>query len=94
MQKNSILGILYQNSPFWIVFGQNGRNRIFFKKALGTFFLRLWVLTNCKVSEKSNERIRRKRFADKQTDEGLMDGSYDDSSTNQLINFIHKIKKG
>ena len=31
------------------------------KKALGTFFSHLQALTNCKVSEKSNERFQRKR---------------------------------
>ena len=36
-------------------FGQFLAN-FFFKKALGTFFLRLQALTNCKVSKKSNER--------------------------------------
>ena len=30
---------------------------IFFKKELGTFFKHLQALTNCKVSEKSNERF-------------------------------------
>ena len=51
------LGILGQNVQFWTVFDQNGQNGNFFKKALGTFFLRLQALTNCKVSEKSNERF-------------------------------------
>ena len=40
----------------------------FFKKALGTFFLPLQALTNCKVSEKSNEGIPRNLVADGQTD--------------------------
>ena len=31
------------------------------KKALGKFFSRLQALTNCKVSEKNNERFPRKR---------------------------------
>ena len=53
------LGILAKNGPFWTVFGQNGRNMIFFKKEFGTFFPPLQALTNCKVSEKSNERISR-----------------------------------
>ena len=34
-----------------------GKTGIFFKKALGTFFSQLQVLTNCKVSEKSNEQF-------------------------------------
>ena len=58
--KTSFLGILGQNGQFWIVFGQNGQNGNFFKKGLGTFFSRLPALTNCKVSEKSNEGIPRK----------------------------------
>ena len=40
------------NGQFWTVFGQNGRNGIFFKKGLGTFFLPFWGLTNCQVSAK------------------------------------------
>ena len=52
---------------FWTVFGQNGQNVIFFKKALGTFLSRLQALTNCKVSEKSNEGIPRKRVAHERT---------------------------
>ena len=48
---------IHPNGQFWTVFGQNGQNRIFFKKALGTFFPPLQALTNCKVSEKSNERF-------------------------------------
>ena len=36
-----------------------GKTGIFFKKALGTYFSQLQALTNCKVSEKSNERILR-----------------------------------
>ena len=48
------------NGQFWTVFGQNGQNRIFFKKALGKFLSRLKALINCKVSEKSNEGIPRK----------------------------------
>ena len=44
MQKT----ILIQNGQFWTVFGQNGQNGNFFKKALEKFL----SLTNCKVSEK------------------------------------------
>ena len=50
------------NGQFWTVFGQNGQNRNFFKKALGTFFSHFHALTNCKVSEKSNERFSRNRI--------------------------------
>ena len=46
-----------------------GETGFFFKKALGTFFLPLQALTNCKVSEKSNEGIPRKRAANGHTDE-------------------------
>ena len=45
------------NGQFWTIFGQNGQNGIFFKKAFGTFFSLLKALINCKVSEKSNERF-------------------------------------
>ena len=38
------------------------------KKALGTFFPPFWVLTNCQVSEKSNERFSRKSGTDERTD--------------------------
>ena len=34
-----------------------GKTGIFFKHVLGTFFSHLQALTNCKVSEKSNERF-------------------------------------
>ena len=37
------------------------------KKALGTFFSHLQALTNCKVSEKSNERFTRKSVTDERT---------------------------
>ena len=57
------------NGQFWTVFGQNLRNRIFFKKVFGTFFLLLKALINCKVSEKSNEGIPRNRVWDERTDE-------------------------
>ena len=46
-----------------------GKTGIFFKKALGTFFSRLQALTNCKVSEKSNERFPRKRVTNERTNE-------------------------
>ena len=39
------------------------------KIALGTFFSHLQALTNCKVSEKSNERFPRKSVTDERTDE-------------------------
>ena len=38
------------------------------KNALETFFSHLEALTNCKVSEKSNERFPRKSLTDERTD--------------------------
>ena len=38
-------------------------------KVFGTFFSHLQALTNCKVSEKSNERFPRKRGTNGRTDE-------------------------
>ena len=38
------------------------------KRALGTFFSRLQAITNCKVLEKSNEGILRKRVTKERTD--------------------------
>ena len=67
-EKPPFLGILVKNDQFWTVFGQNGRNGIFFKKALGKFFPPLQALTNCKNSEKSNERISRYFRTNGQTD--------------------------
>ena len=61
MKKNA------KNLHFWAFwakmanFGQflvkMGKTGFFFKKALETFFSRLQAITNCKVSEKSNERF-------------------------------------
>ena len=46
-----------------------GEMGIFLKKALGTFLSRLQALTNCKVSEKSNERFLRTALrTDERTD--------------------------
>ena len=53
-----------KNLHFWAFwakmanFGQNGQNGYFSKKRLETFS-RLQALTNCKVSEKSNEQFSR-----------------------------------
>ena len=72
-----------------------GETGFFFKKALGTFFPPLQALTNCKVSEKSNERISRKAVADRQTDGRTNEQTYErtrakfkvlsNSSTNQKV---------
>ena len=69
-----------EKPPFLVIFGQKGQIWKFLakmaktvkiiKKALGTFFSHLQALTNCKVSEKSNERFPRKSVPDdKRTDE-------------------------
>ena len=67
-KKPPFLGILVQNGQFWTAFGPNGQNGNFFKKALGTFFSRIQALTNCKVSEKSNERFSSNRVTHACTD--------------------------
>ena len=66
-EKPPFLIILAQNGQFWTVFGQNGQNGNFFKIALGTFFSHLQAVTNCKVSEKSNERFSSNRVTDRRT---------------------------
>ena len=68
-EKPPFLGILGQNAPFWKFLAKMAKTVKIIKKALGTFFSRLKALTNCKVSEKSNEGIPRNRVADKRTDE-------------------------
>ena len=69
---------MQKNLHFWAFwakmanFGQflakMGKTGIFFKKEVGTFFLRLQALTNCKVSEKSNERFSSNRVTYGRTD--------------------------
>ena len=59
------------------------------KKALGTFFSRLQALTNCKVSEKSNERFPRKSVA-----HGRTDGRTDSWSRDQKTFLKKHCKKG
>ena len=51
------------------IFGQNGQKGNFFKKALGKFLSRLQAITNCKVSEKSNERFSSNCVTHARTDE-------------------------
>ena len=68
--KNEILQfffILGQKGQFWTVFGQHGKNGNFFSKKRLEHFLRLQALTNCKVSEKSNERFSRNYVTNAQT---------------------------
>ena len=59
VKKTSVIVHSGPTRPVLTVFGQNGRNGCFFKKVLGTFFPPFWVITNCKVSKKSNEQISR-----------------------------------
>ena len=68
-----------QKPPFWSFLAKKGHFGQFlakmaktvkiFKKALGKFFSHLQALTNCKVSEKSNERFLRKSVAYVRTNE-------------------------
>ena len=68
-EKPPFLGILGQNLQFWTVFGQNGQNGNFFQKsAWNIFFSHLQALTNCKVSEKSNERFSSNRVTYERTE--------------------------
>ena len=46
-----------QKPQFLVILGQKGQMVKIIKKALGKIFLRLHALTNCKDSEKSNERF-------------------------------------
>ena len=57
MQKPPFSAKMVNFEQFWTKMAK----REFFKKALGTFFSRLQALTNCKVSEKSNERFSSNR---------------------------------
>ena len=66
--KTSIFGHIGPKWPILVSFWQKRAKREFFKKALGTFLSRLQALTNCKVSEKSNERFSRNCVTHGQTD--------------------------
>ena len=57
MRKTSIFSHFGPKMQIMEFFGQNGQKGNFFKKALGKFLSRLQAITNCKVSEKSNERF-------------------------------------
>ena len=61
------LGILGENAQFWKFLAKMSKTGIFFKKALGKFFSYLQALTNCKVSEKSNERFSSNSVTDVRT---------------------------
>ena len=60
IRKTSIFGHFGPKWQILEVFGQNGQNGNFFKKALGTFLSRLQALTNCKFSEKVINGFREK----------------------------------
>ena len=66
-KKPPVLEILGQKANFAQFLAKMAKTVKIIKKALGTFFPPFWVLTNCNVSEKSNERILRKHIADKST---------------------------
>ena len=57
-----------KKANFWQFLAKMAKMVKMIKKALGTFFLTFWSLPNCKVSEKNNEGILRKRVTDKRTD--------------------------
>ena len=67
------------------ILGQNGN---FFKKALGTFFSHLQALTNCKVSEKSNER-----FSSNSVTDGRMDARTNERESLGLQRLHRETKK-
>ena len=67
-EKPPFLDILGQNGNFGQFLAKMGETGFFFKKALGTFFPPLQALTNCKVSEKSNERFSSNRVTDVRTE--------------------------
>ena len=74
LRKTSIFGHFGPKRPIFDTFLQRWTKQDFFAKALGKFLPPLQA-TKCKVSEKSNEGIPRKRVAngqtmDKRTDEG------------------------
>ena len=67
-KKTSIFGHFGPKWPILDSFWPKWAKREFlFKKALGTFFSHLQALTNCKVSEKSNERFSSNSVADART---------------------------
>ena len=59
-QKPPIWSFLAKKGHFGQFLAKMAKTVKIIKKALGTFFWRLQALTNCKVSEKNNERIPRK----------------------------------
>ena len=76
MQKTYIFGHLGQKGSFWTVFGQNGQNGGNFQKSAWNIFSHPQALTNCKVSEKSNEWFPRKSVAHVRTDGRMYERTY------------------
>ncbi len=66
--KPSFLAFWAKKANFGQFLSKMGKTGLYFQKVFGTFFPRFWVLTNCKVSEKSNEGIPRKRVTNERTD--------------------------
>ena len=66
-KKPPFLVILGQKANFDQFLAKMAKTVKIIKKALGTFFSRLQALTNCKASEKSNERFPRKCVTDERT---------------------------
>ena len=58
---NRLLHTSSQMANFGQFLGKMGKTGFFFKKEFGTFFSLLKTLINCKVSEKSNEGIQKKK---------------------------------
>ena len=67
-KKPPFLVILAKKGHFGQFLAKMAKTVKIIKKALGTFFSHLQALTNCKVSEKSNERFPRKRVTNERTD--------------------------
>ena len=75
-EKPSIFGHFWPKKQILDSFWPKWAKREFFQKELGTFFTRLQALTNCKVSEKSNERFSRNCVTNGRTN-GRMNGQKD-----------------
>ena len=69
MRKTSIIGHFGPKCPILDSFWPKWAKRKFFKESAWNFFLRLQALTNCEVSEKSNERFSSNRVTDVRTNE-------------------------
>ena len=65
--SNEWTAIKMQKPPFLVFLAKMVKTGIFIKKALRKFFSHLQALTNCKVSEKSNERFSSNSVTDART---------------------------